>query len=174
MASKQKGLKIGLGKAGNKVRVRFFCWQHCLRWLNIGNTSSYPYTRSNAQESHFSCRYSKEAWRFAGSNNNKASQTIRIPSRFKVVENAKCEGGGGGCWGGARGGRDWGGGGGLGNGGGWGVGGWGQGGWEWGAGEVWGMGWGYRGGLGVGAVGLGTVGFGGEGQKFLESALFSG
>ena len=137
MASKQKGLKIGLGKAGNKVRVRFFCWQHCLRWFNIGNTFSYPYTHSNAQESHFSCRYSKEAWRFAGSNNNKASQTMLIPSRFKVVENAKCKGGGGGCWGGGGGWvmeMVWGVGGGVlgvGSGGrgglgwGWGVGGWG-------------------------------------------------
>ena len=68
MASEQKGLKIGLGDAGNKVSD-FFCWQHCLRLLNIGNTASYPYTHSNAQESHFSCRYSQEAWRFAGSNN---------------------------------------------------------------------------------------------------------
>ena len=49
----------------------FFCWQHCLRLLNSGNTASYPYTHSNAQESHFSCRYSQEARRFAGSNNSK-------------------------------------------------------------------------------------------------------
>ena len=71
MASEQRGLKIGQGEAGNKVRVRFFCWKHCLRQLNIGNTSSYPYTHSNAQESHFCCPCSKEAWRFAGSNNTK-------------------------------------------------------------------------------------------------------
>ena len=30
----------------------------------------------------------------ADKQKNKASQTIRIPSRFKVVENAKCKGGG--------------------------------------------------------------------------------
>ena len=35
-----------------------------------------------------------------------------------------------------------------------------------------GLGWG--GGLAVGAVGLGTVGLGGGGLKFWESALFSG
>ena len=89
MASEQKGLKIGLGEAGNKVRVRFFCWQHCLRLLNIGNTSSYPYTHSNAQESHFSCRYSKEAWRFANSNNNKSLELRELssfdPCRVVVV-----------------------------------------------------------------------------------------
>ena len=39
--------------------------------LNIGNNSSYPYTHSNAKESHFSCRYSKEAWHVAGSNNKR-------------------------------------------------------------------------------------------------------
>ena len=61
MAFEQKGLKIGLGEAGNKVRVIIF----------VGNTASYSYTHSNAQESHFSCRYSQEAWRFAGSNSNK-------------------------------------------------------------------------------------------------------
>ena len=70
VTSSQKGLRIGLGEAGNKVS-EMFCWQHCLRLLNIGNTSSYPYTHSNAQESHCSCCYSKEAWWFAGSNDNK-------------------------------------------------------------------------------------------------------
>ena len=72
MVSEQKGLKIGLGETGNKVRVEIFCWQHCLRLLNISNTSSYPYTHSNAQESHFECPCSEEAWHFAGSNNNKS------------------------------------------------------------------------------------------------------
>ena len=73
MVSEQKGLKIALGKgrkASNKVSD-LFCWQHCLSLLNSGNTASYPYTHSNAQESRFSCRYSKEAGRFAGSDNNK-------------------------------------------------------------------------------------------------------
>ena len=70
MPSEQKDLKIGLGEASNKVRVRFFCWQHCLRMLNIGNTSSYPYTLSNAQQSHFCRPCSKGPWHFAGTNNN--------------------------------------------------------------------------------------------------------
>ena len=47
-------------------------WQQCLRQLKSNNTASYPHTHSNAQESHFSCGYSQEAWRSAGSHNNKA------------------------------------------------------------------------------------------------------
>ena len=84
--------------------------------------------------------------------NNKASQTIRIPSHFKVIENARCEGG----WGVGHGVGWWGpgDGGGVSDGGkvGWGggvVGGWG----------VW-VGWHGGFGLGVGVGGSGAWGWG--------------
>ena len=92
MASEQKGLKIDLREAGNKVRVSIFCRQYCLRLLNIGNTFSYPYTHSIAQESHFCCPCSKEAWHFAGSNNNKSLELrgrggrIRLQIRISLIQ----------------------------------------------------------------------------------------
>ena len=72
MASEQKGLKIGLGEAGNKVSVRFFVGNTAWGCLTSATLPPTPYTHSNAQEFHFSCRYSKEAWCFASSNNDKS------------------------------------------------------------------------------------------------------
>ena len=52
----------------------------------IGNTSSYPYTHSNAQESHFCCPCSKEAWRFSGSNNSNSLELLGLMSfSFTVI-----------------------------------------------------------------------------------------
>ena len=42
MASEQKGLKIGLGEAGNKVRVRFF----------VGNTAWGGFTLATLPPTH--------------------------------------------------------------------------------------------------------------------------
>ena len=70
MASEQKSLNVGLGEAGNKVSVIFLAGNTA--WGGLTAATLPPTdTHSNAQEPHFSCRCSQEAWCSAGSNNNK-------------------------------------------------------------------------------------------------------
>ena len=58
---------------GNEISPLPSAWR-----VNSSNTASYPHTLSDAQESHFSCRYSREAWCPAGSNNNKLLGDERV------------------------------------------------------------------------------------------------
>ena len=80
ITSQQKCLKIGLGEAGNKVRVRFF----------VGNTARGCLTSATLPPTHTLTQMpknltlvvtnQKEAWRFAGSNNNKCLELKGLTS----------------------------------------------------------------------------------------------
>ena len=70
MASEHKGLIIGLGEAGNKVRVRYFVGNTA--WGCLTSAALPPtYTLTQMPKNLTLVVATQEAWRFAGSNNNK-------------------------------------------------------------------------------------------------------
>ena len=87
MAPEQKKSKNRPGWAWKQGWRDLGRWQHCLRRFNSGNTASYPDTHSSVQESHFSCRYSQEAWCSAGSNNNTlfGAERVNLTSNGKIA-----------------------------------------------------------------------------------------